>query len=156
MTDAKEYNLSIKDEGEIKKFLDQRELKIRYEIPVGDIYPFFEGLRHGKLMAPRCSKCGKLFFPPQANCPECRSNEMEWVALSGEAKLLASTKIFVKPVSFENEPPYIVAIGRLKEGINVLSWLVTDNEKDVKVGASMKLMVTENKEGNATYLYKLV
>lgn len=156
MTSVSEGKVPIKEGEEgVKKFMDQRELTIRYEIPMGDIYQFFDSLREGKITVPKCVKCQKLFFPPQSVCPTCKSDDMEWITLSGEAELLASTKIYVKPLSFEKESPYVVAVGRLKEGVNVLAWLLTENYENAKVGAKMKLIVTENKEGNAIYSYRL-
>lgn len=137
-------------------YVDQRELVLRYEIPVGDIKPFFDGLAESKVLAAKCPKCSKLYFPPQNDCPRCHVTGMEWVPLSTDGKLLAATMIFVKPKSFESEAYYLVAIARLNEGVNVLAWLKTDDPTKVRIGMPVKLTVTTNSKGNAVYGFTAV
>lgn len=135
-------------------FLDQRELRLKYEIPVEEIYPFFKGLEEGKVLASRCVKCGKLYFPPQGSCSNCRSDNVDWVQLSADAKLLAATMIFVKPQSFANEPFYLVAVGKLQaEGINVLARLIIDDPTKARIGMPIKLKVVRTNDGAPIYCF---
>ncbi len=39
---------------------------------------FVDELAAGKFMATVCKKCGKKYYPPQADCPDCMSSDMEW------------------------------------------------------------------------------
>jgi len=114
--------------------------------------PFWEGLKQGKVLATKCKKCGKIHFPPVADCGECLSSDMEWIELSNEATIEAFTHVVVRPLTFQDEKPYTVAIGRLREGVRVLAWLVGFKLPEIKVGMQAKLTVIE-KDGNPIYVF---
>jgi hypothetical protein len=128
-----------------------RPITIVEEIPISKTLKFYEGLKEGKVYATKCSKCGKLYFPPVADCPECLSSEMEWVVLSGEAEIETFTHVVVRPTSFCAYKPYTVAIGKLTEGVKVLAWLTGFKLSQVKVGMKAKLVAKTSQEGNPTY-----
>ncbi len=132
-------------------FLDKRKLELKYQIPVKNIEPFFKGLEHDKIMGTRCKDCNTLYFPPQIDCPSCKTSNMEWTELNGDAILDTYTIINVKPTSFEGFPEYIVAIGQLKEGVKVLAWLNIKDRNDIKIGMKLKLKVVKREENNLTY-----
>ncbi|MEM0120905.1 MAG: Zn-ribbon domain-containing OB-fold protein [Thermoprotei archaeon] len=134
-------------------YVSQRELRLRYEIPVGEVYTFFKGLEEGKVLASKCSTCGQLYFPPQGACPKCRGDKMEWVDLNGEAELLAYTQIFVRPQSFSAEQPYFVGVAKCKEGVNVLARIANVNDpKKIRIGMRLKLKVERAPNGVPTYI----
>src|SRR3972149_2559177 len=58
---------------------------------------FADDLAGGKNMATVCKKCGKKYYPPQADCPECMSSDMDWKELKGERTLRIFTRIYVPP-----------------------------------------------------------
>ena len=132
-------------------FFDKRSLELKYQIPVGKISEFFKGLEKGKIMATKCVECQEIYFPPQYSCPKCRGSNIEWVELSGDAVLETYTIINVKPTSFSKYPDYVVAIGKLKEGVKVLSWLRIDDFKKIKINMKMKLRVVKREENYYTY-----
>jgi len=134
--------------------LRSRKLEIIYNIPISKTLKFWEGLEKGKIYTTKCKNCGKLYFPPVADCAECYSSDMEWIELSGEGEIETFTHVIVKPASFQDEPPYTVAIARLKEGIRALAWLTGVKKKDVKVGMKVRLMAKVTPEGRLTYEFK--
>ncbi len=134
--------------------LRSRKLEIIYNIPISKTLKFWEGLKEGKIYATKCKKCGRLYFPPVADCAECYSSDMEWIELSGEGEIETFTHVIVKPASFQDEPPYTVAIARLKEGVRALAWLTDVKKKDVKVGLKVKLVGKVTPEGRLTYEFK--
>jgi uncharacterized OB-fold protein len=117
-----------------------RTLTITYNLPISRTSKFWKELQKGKVYATTCLKCGKLYFPPVADCGDCGSSEVEWVELDGMGEVVTFTQVFVKPASFSEEPPYIVAIARLKEGVKALAWLTGVEREDVKVGMKVKLV----------------
>ena len=138
-----------------KLWVDIRELSIKYVISVEKVKRFFEELANGKLYATKCRNCESIYFPPQISCPICRTDDVEWIELSGDGVLLTYTKIYVKPKSFSHYDNYIVAVGRLKDGVNVTAWLRADLDK-VRVGAKVKLRVVKREpEGYLTYEWVL-
>jgi hypothetical protein len=128
-----------------------KEIKIVQDIPTSKTLRFWEGLKQGKVYAAKCAKCGKLYFPPAADCPECLQSQMQWVELSNEAQVETFTHVVVRPVSFQQNKPYTVAIGRLKEGVKVLAWLTGFKLSEIKVGMRVKLVAKLTQEGNPTY-----
>lgn len=49
--------------------------------------PFWLAAKERRLVAPRCSACGTFRLPPTPYCPECQSNQIDWVELSGRAEV---------------------------------------------------------------------
>lgn len=131
-----------------------RRLVLQYDIPVGKIGRFWEGLKEGKIYATKCRNCGRLYFPPVADCGSCLSSSMEWVELSGEGVLVTFTHIVVRPSSFLDNPPYTVAIASLKEGVKALAWLTGVKKGEVKVGMRVKLVPKTTEDGRVTYEFK--
>jgi len=129
---------------------DLRELRLSYIISVENIKPFYEGLRKGKLMATKCKKCGKLFFPPQKDCPSCFDSDIEWVELKNEGVLETLTVVFVRPPSFGAYDPYPVAIAKLDEGVRILAWYAGD-PRQARHGMRVKVQVSRRKEGYLMY-----
>lgn len=128
-----------------------REIKIVQEIPISKTVRFWEALKQGKVYATKCAKCGRLYFPPSADCPECMSQELEWVELSTEAEVETFTHVVIRPTTFQHYKPYTVAIGKLREGVKVLAWLTGFKLSEIKVGMKVKLVAKTSAEGNPTY-----
>ena len=131
-------NLSLKSHG---------TLIIKYNLPIGKTSKFWKELEKGRIFTTKCKKCKKINFPPVADCGLCGSSEVDWIELSGKGKILTYTKVFVKPSSFSEEKPYIVAIAELDEGIKVLSWVTGVEIEEISVGKQVRLVpkVTDNK-----------
>lgn len=49
---------------------------------------WYDYLEQGKIMAVRCKECGSYEFPPVYCCRECSGTDMEWVEISGDARVL--------------------------------------------------------------------
>jgi uncharacterized OB-fold protein len=128
-----------------------RTLTITYNLPINKTAKFWDELKAGKVYATKCTNCGMLHFPPVADCGKCGSSEMEWYLLNGEGEVVTFTQVFAKPASFSDEPEYIVAIGRLNEGIKVLAWLTGIKREDVKIGLKVKLVAKDFPDGRVSY-----
>jgi uncharacterized OB-fold protein len=131
--------------------IKSREIKIVQDIPISKTSKFWEALKQGKVYAAKCAKCGKLHFPPAADCSDCLSSEIEWVELSNEAEIETFTHVVVRPISFQQNKPYTVAIGRLKEDVKVLAWLTGFKLSEIKIGLKVKLIGKATAEGKPTY-----
>ena len=117
-----------------------RTLQITYNLPISRTFKFWQGLKEGKIYATTCQKCGKLHFPPVADCGNCGSSNMKLTELDVEGEIETFTQVVVKPASFSEEPNYIVAIAQLKEGVRALSWLTGVERENVKIGMKVKLV----------------
>ena len=128
-----------------------RTLHITYNLPISRTSKFWQGLKEGKIYATKCQKCGKLHFPPVADCGDCGSSNLKWTELDGEGEIETFTQVVVKPASFSKEADYIVAIARLKEGVRALAWLIGVKRECVKVGMKVRLVARVTSDGRASY-----
>lgn len=113
---------------------------------------FVTHLEEGRIMGTRCKECGKLHFPPRADCADCLSSDVEWVELSGRGKLITYTTANFAPVGFEDEAPYTLALAELEEGPRVFAHLSKDISADeTKIGMEVKLAPVRPSEGRITY-----
>jgi uncharacterized OB-fold protein len=133
-----------------------RTLKITYNLPISKTSKFWKELENGKVYTTKCTKCGKLHFPPVADCSECHSSEMQWIKLDGEGELVTFTQVFVKPASFSDEPNYIVVVAKLKEGVNALAWLTGVKLEDIKTGMKVKLVAKVFSDKRVAYEFVAV
>lgn len=133
-------------------WVDLRELRLKYLIPIARIRKFFDGLKEGKVYATRCPVQGVYFFPPQADCPFCMDENLEWVEIRGRGTLVTYTVVSVKPASYLHYPDYVIAIARMEEGFNVLCWMNVDDPSQLRIGMPVKLVVKRREpEGFFTY-----
>lgn len=125
--------------------------KISYtkETKVAD---FVEYLEEGRIMATKCRKCGKLYFPARADCVACLTNDMAWVEMSGKGKLITYTIAYFAPAGFEGDSPYVLALAELEEGVRVFARLSRDvREDEIVIGMGMKLVPMRLPNNKITY-----
>ncbi|MDR7167340.1 putative OB-fold protein [Nocardia kruczakiae] len=48
---------------------------------------FWLSAKERRLVAPRCTSCGTFRLPPTPYCPECQSDGVEFIELSGRAQI---------------------------------------------------------------------
>ncbi len=99
---------------------------------------YYDKLDEGKIMGRKCKDCGALEWPPLLGCNTCGSTEMEWVEISGKAKLVQ----FVMPSPITRKPemdfikPYALGVVELPEGpaVNVMVRGIDRKNKDIVRG----------------------
>ena len=134
----------------------KRSLTLRFNIPISKTSRFWEALAEGKFETTKCEDCEKVTFPPQADCPNCMSSNSKWVELGTEAELLTFTHVQITPTSFVDHDPYVVAIGRLKEGLNVLAWVEGGDPAKLKPGVRLRIESRKEAEGLPYYVFVLI
>lgn len=72
---------------------------------------FYKNLEKGKIIGKRCKKCGAVEFPPVYACNSCGCWDMEWVEISGKAKM----RSIVMPAPLSMKPEY-KAMGKFAYG----------------------------------------
>lgn len=97
-------------------------------------------------MTTRCAACGKLTFPPKQYCPNCWSDEMNWVELSGHGTLYARTTIHAAATQFREQVPFNVGIVDLQEGIRLVTGLIDEPVK-IKNDAAIMLVILSYDDG---------
>ena len=72
---------------------------------------FYQNLEEGKITGRKCTKCGAVEFPPVYACNTCGCWDMEWVEISGKAKMHS----IVMPAALSSKPEY-KALGKYAYG----------------------------------------
>lgn len=135
--------------------VSRRTLSLRFNLPISKTHEFWDGLKEGKFVTTKCKDCGEVTFPPQADCPKCMGNNIEWVDMGTDAELLTFTHVMVTPTSFVQSDPYVVAIGRLGQGLKVLAWVEGTSVEKLSPGAKLKLEARKTPEGSPYYVFVL-
>jgi uncharacterized protein len=82
-----------------------------------DTGPFWSAANAGTLVIQRCRTCHRHQFYPTSVCRHCRGRDLDFVAPSGEARVLSWTTVRRAPsAEFRDELPYVDALVELREG----------------------------------------
>ncbi len=114
-----------------------------------------------KLMASRCTACGRLDLPPRAICPSCYAERPEWVELAGRGTLAAYTSVYVVPTfmaeeGFDRNHPYCTAIVALAEGPQISARLLgvdAGAPAAIRIGTPVTVEYVDRGEGEARKTY---
>jgi uncharacterized protein len=131
----------------------RRALSLKFNIPISKTKEFWDLLKQGKFVTTKCTKCGNVSFPPQADCPKCMASEFEWVELRRDATLVTFTHVHITPASFVGEGTYTIAIAELQGGPKVLAWLEGIKAEEAKPGMKVRLEARTGKEENPYYVF---
>jgi len=116
---------------------------------------FVKYLEKGKIMATQCRRCGQLYFPPRAECPNDFSDDIIWKPLSGRCKLITYTTAYFAPTGFQEDVPYTLALARCEEGVNVYARLNKNiKENEISIGMNLKLVPLQLPNGRITYEFR--
>lgn len=120
------------------------------EKPIPTIAPetqhFWDGAKAGKLLLQRCLDCGEIYFPPRPFCPACGSRNIEIMEASGRGRLYSYTISHLPTPGYE--PPFIVAIVILEEGVKMLTNIVDCPQAPEALELDMPLHVTFEMRGD--------
>jgi uncharacterized OB-fold protein len=94
--------------------------------------PFWDAARQERLIIQKCKACGEHIFYPRIACPHCSADDLEWVEVSGKGTVYSFTVVVANaPSAFQQDMPYVVAVIRLQEGVQMLSNIVGCDPHDV-------------------------
>ncbi|HLE16693.1 MAG TPA: zinc ribbon domain-containing protein [Syntrophales bacterium] len=73
------------------------------------VWPFYENLKQGRFTTTKCKDCGFVAYPPRVICPECYSENLEYVDLPKKGKVMVfSEEVKGVPLGFQS--PLIHAV----------------------------------------------
>lgn len=121
---------------QVQPFLDDPEAK-----------PFWENVSRHRLVAQRCTSCGRSRFPPQALCPHCLGDGFEWATLNGRGMVYSFVTFFrAWHPAWQERIPYNVSLIEMEEGIRMWSNVVGCPPEQVYVGMPVEV-IYEDLEG---------
>lgn len=103
------------------------------------VYKFYEHLKEGRFTTTKCKDCGVRSFPPRVICPECLSENMEWVDLPTEGTVLVvSEQEAGVPLGFQ--APLVLAYVDLGGELKYLGRVQNCKAGELKAGDKVKLV----------------
>lgn len=119
------------------------------------LYPFYDALKEGRLTTTSCKSCGKMSWPPRGViCPECYSEDLEWIDLPTTGKVVEFVEMAFQLVP-HIEAPMILALIDFGGKLKYVSRILGAKMGELKVGDEVKLKVfsvepvpLEDRKGN--------
>ena len=109
-----------------------------------------------RLEGQACASCDQVQFPPRARCRSCGGDELTGRRLSGRGEIYSFTEMAQAPEGFE--PPHLMALVRLEEGMLVAAQLTDIDPQEVAIGTPVEMVTRRLREhgprGFLVYGYK--
>lgn len=112
--------------------------------------PFWEAAREHRLIIAKCGSCGRFRSPPTPYCPQCLSQEVQWVELAGGATLYTFTVVRHPPApALATKVPYVIGIVVLDEteGTKFMTNVVNCQPDDVHIGMRLHVVWDDDESG---------
>jgi len=112
--------------------------------------PFWAAARQHRLVMPRCAACGKAREIGSPFCHHCQSQELEWVEVSGRARVYSYTVVrFPLIEAMKDAVPYVPAVIQLEEfpDNKLISNLVGMPLADVAIGMPVEVRWHDRADG---------
>lgn len=106
-----------------------------------------------RLRASRCDGPGHIEFPALDRCPVCGAGTSA-VALSGAARLGATTAVLHPPPGGQVDVPYVVGVAEFPEGISVIGLVDATELGAVSRGDVVDTVALEVAPGLVTYGFR--
>lgn len=119
--------------------------------PVPEVTPesedYWAGAADGKLLLSECQDCGLVYHYPRALCPDCFSDDVDWLEASGEGVIYSYSTARTMSGWPEDDLPLVVAYVELDEGPRIMTNIDADPE-DVEIGTRVAVDFVEAKDGD--------
>lgn len=116
--------------------------------PNADSLPYWNAARERRLLIRQCKSCGAKHFMPRHACPECLSDQLEWIESKGLGKVHSYSVVYRAPTpAFAADSPYVVALIDLDEGPRMFTNIVGDNAISVTIGDRVKVAYEARGDG---------
>lgn len=112
--------------------------------------PFWRGIDRRALLIQRCRGCRQFQHWPRPVCRHCRSDELGWDEVSGQATLYSyAVSVQALHPDFEGRVPYVLAVVELVEqqNLKMVTNIVDCEEADLSIGMPVELAATTVADG---------
>lgn len=93
-----------------------------------------------RLEAEKCTKCGKVHYPPRVACMQCGAKTFKTIVLPREGKIVTFTVVRVPPAGFTEQTPLPIALVEVMDGVRLMVQIgdVADPEQ-IEIGMPVRL-----------------
>ncbi len=111
---------------------------------------FFRRLKQKEFVTLRCTRCGKIMFPPRPVCPACHSDKLAWVALPRTGTLYAFTQ---QQKAFRFSAPDVIGLVEL-EGVGRIMTKINGSFEDLRIGMEVELEFLVLDDGGVVHQFR--
>lgn len=110
--------------------------------------PYWDAARQERLLLPRCEKTGRCFMYPTPWSPFDYSSEVTWQQASGRGVIKSFTVVHQAAYeAYKPDVPYVLAIIKLEEGVQLMANILNCDPADVTVGAAVRVIFETRRDG---------
>jgi hypothetical protein len=84
---------------------------------------FWDGVARQELLIKQCGSCGRHLHPRRILCPNCRSDDLQWLRSAGRGTIYSYSAVYRAPTR-EFEVPYTNGLIELDEGVFMFGRIV--------------------------------
>ncbi|MCY4729910.1 Zn-ribbon domain-containing OB-fold protein [Natronomonas gomsonensis] len=119
--------------------------------PVPDVTPetepFWKGASEGRLLLSECQDCGLVYHYPRVLCPDCFSEDVEWLEADGEGEVYSYSVTRTMSGWPKEDLPLVVAYVELDEGPRLMTNIQADQDVvDVGTRVTVRFKETETND----------
>ena len=101
-----------------------------------------------ELLIQECEDCDAKIFYPKLFCPNCFSSNLQWVKASGKGKVYTFTVVYsYQPTEFTDDVPYVIAVVKLAEGVQMMSNIIDCKPEDVRCDMDVEVIFENIEDG---------
>lgn len=138
------------------------ELQQPIQIPTPDTQPFWDGIKRGELVLPRCNSCGRLHHYPKPICVDCSSRDLAWVKCSGRGKIHSYVIQHGQHgqhspgAGHRSNPVEIIAVVEMDEGPRMLASLAGVTPGSVRLDMPVEIVFEDMDDAPTMFKFKPV
>ena len=116
--------------------------------PNGDSSFYWAAAAEGRLVIRACKACGARHFMPRHLCPQCWSDQLEWIDSKGQGAVHSFSTVHRAPTpEFSANTPYVIAMVDLDEGPRMFANIVGQDAQSVAIGDRVHVTFEDRGEG---------
>jgi uncharacterized protein len=119
---------------------------------------FFDRLRQGRLSTTQCPVDHSLHWPPRVACPQCHTDQLEWVDLPEGGRIYAFSAVLGgAPLGMEAEVPFVVGLIDL-EGValRIFGRIEGTTWQECRIGQPVHVEGYSLADGRVFYRFRVV
>ncbi|KMS56805.1 Zn-ribbon domain-containing OB-fold protein [Sphingobium cupriresistens] len=102
--------------------------------------PYWDAAREERLIIQHCKTCSTKIMNPKQYCPNCLSDDLGWSASTGLGTVYSySIQKRSAASPFVGKVPYVVAVVRLEDDVQLLTNIVGDRALSVQCGDAVRV-----------------
>ena len=122
--------------------------------PDGLSAPYWEGLRHNRLLVQRCGHCGTWQFGPEWLCHHCHAFDPEWIEVEPRGRIFSWERVWhPSHAALKQHGPYLAVLVELPHAgcVRMVGNLLGDPMQDVTICSDVEGVFEHHSASDCVY-----